>query len=329
MDEITNLVNVLRPQVKNYKERQIRSAILAEGYSDDIANKVIAELFKEQKQENKDIIENKLPPENIKTNEKKDYYAEVDKLLLELRKINNIENNLEIPKKEFIKQDISNNPKRIIGNISNILEEKKKELDSIVIESGDDDKIILNDGKTINLNDYPRRDWRTYREQGKTLAQIKSEKKEALRKEIYELKRNNSNTNNNDEKKEDISDMIFNQLKERNVNVDDEKVKRVTRDESNKLREQYQEKQIEKKELDLAVDNIYKQLEQNPDAENNKLGEKKDIKKETKESNTDFNLGNDFNIDMNLDSNSENNAENEFDLGLDLNLNEKKKEKKK
>ncbi len=323
MDEITNLVNVLKPQIKNYKERQIKSAILAEGYSEEIANKVIAELFKQEPQKTNNPIK-----EEIKENtNKKDYYSEVDKLLDELRKTNNITNTLEIPKPNILESEPKIMPNRRIVGDNNNLEDKKKELDSIIIESGDEDKIVLNDGKIINLEDYPRRDWRTYRDQGKTLAQIKNEKKEALRKEIYELKRNSPETNSNT--KEDISDMIFNQLKEKNVDVSDIKVRTATREEANRLRDEYKEKQIEKKELDLAVENILTQYEKEPNAENNKLGEKKEIKQEQKtNSNLDMDLGNDFNLNMDSESNT-NNDNNEFDLGLDLNLDDKKKEKKK
>lgn len=334
MDEVTNLVNVLRPQVKNYKERQIRSAILAEGYSEEVTNKVIAELFKEQKidtvnqnkQEKKDLIESK-PKDN-----EKNYYSEVDKLLDELKKLHNIENNLEIPKREIYTDNSNLNndaPKRVIvGDVSTILENKKKELESISIDASDEDKIMLSDGKIINLNDYPRRDWRNYRDLGKTLAQIKNEKKEFLRKEIYELKRNSQNSSQNTG--EDISDMIFNQLKEKNVDVSDNRVRAVTQTEANKLKDQYKEKQIEKKELDLAVDNIYKQLEQNPNAEEQTLGKKESVNQNKKDNlNSNFNLNSDFNIDMNLDSNSNpnDNSNDDFDLGLDLNLDEKKKKK--
>jgi hypothetical protein len=337
MDEVTNLVNVLRPQVKNYKERQIRSAILAEGYSEDITNKVIAELFKEQKIDNstKENTEKKELNEPKSKETDKNYYLEVDKLLEELKKLHNIENNLEIPKREIYtnNSNLSNDATKrvIVGDVSSILENKKKELDSISIDPSDEDKIMLNDGKIINLNDYPRRDWRNYRDQGKTLAQIKNEKKETLRKEIYELKRNNQNIPQNSG--EDISDMIFNQLKEKNVDVSDNRVRTVTQNEANKLKDQYKEKQIEKKELDLAVDNIYKQLEQNPNAEEQTLGKKENVTQNKKNnSNSDFSLNSDFNLDMNIDSNAKDSTDNsndDFDLGLDLNLEDNKKNKKK
>lgn len=324
MDEVTNLVNVLRPQVKNYKERQIRSAILAEGYSEDIANKVVAELFKEQK----DIkVEDKKEVREIKDKEtKKDYYLEVDKLLEELKKINNVESNLAIPKRVVVPETNNNQKRVVMDNVAAILESKQKELNEIVIEASDESKIVLKDGKIINLNDYPRRDWRTYRDQGKTLAQIKNEKKDALRKEIYELKRNSPTPNIVKDKEDEISDMIYNQLKEKNVDVSDQRVKTATQTEANKLREQYKEKQIAKQELDLAADNIYKQLTR-PSID---APVKKEPIEEKKKEDSSLNLKS-LDLDLNLDSNfnPKNDLKDDFDLGLDLNLDDKKKEKKK
>jgi len=334
--ETEKLIEILSKQKDKYSEKQIYSAIIAEGYSKDIANEVIDKLYPK-----KEIIQKpnssgtkimheikKSPTEEIRiekeikeeprTND--DFYKEVNYLLEELKRINKIPT-LEIQKTEK-KEDVNNAVKETNNDIDKKIEEKKKELNEIKILPNDDVKMII-DNKEINLNDYPRREWRNFRDKGKTILEIKEEKMQNIRQEIYALKRN-AGRNNEIEEEENISEKLKQRLREKTHGRYSEKTLDINaRNEAEKLRDKFKTKEIERKELDTAVENIYKQLQQNPniypeeespEKKQKEEDKTKEKKKELKEEQTEIKE------ELIIPENNEikTDLKDEFDLGLDL-----------
>lgn len=377
--EIDKLVEILGKQVGKYNEKQIKGAILAEGYEEDVALQVLDKLFPKQakpetvveikplKEEPKpteqpketqrptrpNVQKQEIVPETKVDVEKQDYYTEVNYLLNQLKTLNTIKKP-EIQTPNLIKQDPivtqTNTITKPNGDVNAQIELKKQELQKIKIENDDDTKIILNDGKIINLNDYPRREWRNYRDNGKTIAESKEEQIQKLRNDIYALKRQ-SGRGNEVIQEENISQKIKERVKQRSHGrIPENKLDLASRDEAEKLREKYKDAEVERQDLDTAADNIYIQMMKNPNiygdepnTEDNKTdkqinnkntGNKQDEKKKenkTNELNTDeFNLDSNFSLDSsNIDNNNNSNdLGNEFDLGLNLDDDKDKKKKK-
>ena len=219
--EIDKLVEILSRQKDKYSEKQIKNAILAEGYSEDTAKEVLAKIYiKDQKlqeqtrQELKQERPNNRQERTIQKESKQnttqeiqkqeqniDYYSEVNALLSQLKEINKIKKpeistpNLLKETNQFSNLDSnlkSNNTNNVAINLNDLnkqIEMKKQELQKIKIETDDDIKIVTKDGKIINLNNYPRREWRNYKTDTKTIAETKEEKMQKLRQEIYALKK--------------------------------------------------------------------------------------------------------------------------------------------
>lgn len=286
--EVDKLTNILRNKSKTYNQNEIRTAIMAEGYSNDIAKAVIDKLYNNTKNE---VLEKK--EEEIKDIPKKDYFEEVNSLLEELKKIHNVE---ELKINHIQNENLDT---KILD--SDEISVLKRELESIIINKNDDNIIITKDNKQINLNDIPRREWRTYRDNGKSIAEIKELKKQELRKKIYQLKQIQNQDSKEKPKEIDMSEEIFKQ-------VSNTEKKEIRRPEDN-YKEQIQEKQ----KIEDAAENIYKQLQTNPEKEeDSEIEKKKDKKDEKKKDN--------LNLDLDLDSGSNQNetTDDDFELNLDL-----------
>lgn len=286
--EVDKLTNILRNKSKTYNQNEIRTAIMAEGYSNDIAKAVIDKLYNNTKNE---VLEKK--EEEIKDIPKKDYFEEVNSLLEELKKIHNVE---ELKINHIQNENLDT---KILD--SDEISVLKRELESIIINKNDDNIIITKDNKQINLNDIPRREWRTYRDNGKSIAEIKELKKQELRKKIYQLKQIQNQDSKENPKEIDMSEEIFKQ-------VSNTEKKEIRRPEDN-YKEQIQEKQ----KIEDAAENIYKQLQTNPEKEeDSEIEKKKDKKDEKKKDN--------LNLDLDLDSGSNQNetTDDDFELNLDL-----------
>lgn len=359
--EIDKLVEILSKQKQKYNEKQIRNAILAEGYSEDIANQVLAKIFpKEEKPAEEPKIEKRSqrferakeqqtpePVQETKTEmpktENLDYYSEVNALINQLKEINKVKK-AELVMPNMIKEtnftsNVSNTS--VASNTNDInkqIELKKQELAKIKIENDDDIKIITKDGKTINLNDYPRREWRNYRDNAKTIAETKEEQMQKLRQEIYALKKQ-AGRSQEVVQEEHISEKIRDRVREKaHGRIPETRLDIASKNEAEKLREKYKSEQIEKQDLETAAENIFVQMTKNPniyddvksedktETKTNKTSE--ETPKENKNELNDMSLDTNFSLDS-MDSNSSSNESNEFDLGLDLNLDDKKKEKKK
>jgi len=345
--KIDKLVEILKKETSKYNEKQIKSAILAEGYSEDTAKAVLEKLF--PKSEAKKSPEKKVEhvphrqetkkPEKRKENPKEelkgkiDYYKEVNYLLSKLKEINTVKKpEIKTPNILGEYKGATKEEKNISNSeINSQIEMKKQELAKIKIEPGDDLKIIDKDGKIIDLNNYPRRDWRKYRDLGKTIAETKEEKMQKLRSEIYDLKRR-AGKSKEVEIEEQLSKRIAERVKQRShTRFSEKRLDLASKNEAEKLREKYKNKEIEKKDFETAVENIYTQMKKNPgvykedESENKKESNtetKKENKTETKESEKDNKKqeNNEADISLESDTNLDNNdLSKEFDLGLNLN----------
>jgi len=386
--EIDKLVEILGKQTSKYNEKQIKNAILAEGYDEDTATAVINKLFpkgkednnkgkaqeqkeikqeqkQETKQDNKATIEKQEPKIAIIEKQdlsldpdKQDYYKEVNYLLDQLKSLNSVKKpelsnpNMNI-QNTTASQIITNKQEtKTNSDLNSQIDSKKQELLKIKIESDDNIKIQTTDGKIINLNDYPRREWRNYRDKGKTLAEAKEEQMQKLRNDIYALKKQ-AGRGNEVQQEENISQKIKERVRQKSHGrIPEKRLEIESQNEAEKLREKYKDKEVERQDLDTAADNIYIQMTKNPNiyddaSEENKTDDKKepenkktitkqDTKKETQKNDNEFDLGlnldsgnSDFNLSSDL--NTQNDLGNEFDLGLNLNddSDKNKKEKKK
>ncbi|PIU22636.1 MAG: hypothetical protein COT14_00280 [Candidatus Diapherotrites archaeon CG08_land_8_20_14_0_20_30_16] len=375
--EIEKLVDILKPQAKKYSQKQIKSAILSEGYDEDTVQAVldilypvenkkpntskeearterrkqeIGETRQSQKQETtvqQAVQQKPTGDENTQKEEykDKDYYKEVNYLLGQLKEINKTKitplKELELTNTQFAQTTKTNSLSATnLQDLNTQIEKRRQELNSIKIEPDDDSKIILSDGKIINLNDYQRRDWRNYRDKGKTLAETKEEQIQKLRQEIYALKRQ-AGREKEVTQEENISKKISERVRQRSHGrIPEKQLDIASKNAAENLREKYKTEEIERKDLDTAADNIYIQMTKNPNIygdEEKKEEKEKDKKVENKNNEkkkesdelSDLNISTDFN----LDSGSEiKDIGEEFNLGLDLNLNEdenKQKDKKK
>jgi hypothetical protein len=384
--EVDKLVEILTKQVGKYNEKQIKGAILAEGYSEDTVSSVMQRLFPkpevkqevkpetktevkvESKEEVKDepktssrpsrpipqkeetkVVVQEVPKEAPKVEtkvdvDKQDYYKEVNYLLDQLKSLN-IVKKPEIQNPNLIKQETPvANVVAKPGDLNAQIDAKKQELLKIKIENDDDVKITLQDGKIINLNDYPRREWRNYRTNGKTLAETKEEQMSKLRSEIYALKKQ-AGRGNEVTQEEHISQKISDRVRlKSHGRIPEKRLEIVSKNEAERLREKYKSEDVERQDLDTAADNIYIQMMKNPNIygdDSNEDSKKDDKKTDVKKDNTKIeekkpeikteNKNDEFNLDTNfsLDSpGSNSDLGNEFDLGLDLTQDNKKEKKK-
>ncbi len=375
--EIDKLVDILSKQKDKYSEKQIKNAILAEGYSEDMAKDVLAKIYaKDQKQEvpivtkqaSRSSEREKVKTDEIKSQEpikeipkevppaikqNTDYYSEVNLLIDQLKEINKVKK-MDISTPNLLKDNeiittqnnnlqtnnLQNNSSSQINSndVNQQIEFKKQELAKIKIETEDDVKIIIKDGTIINLNDYPRREWRSYRDQGKSVAENKEEQMQKIRMEIYALKRQ-SGRSQEVTQEENISKKISDRVRLKTGNrVPEKRIEIASKNEAEKLREKYKSEEIERKDLDTAVENIYTQMMKNPNiydddktSENTNSQTNQTQKQENKTASQKTDELNDMSLDtnFNLDSNNsnDNSGNGEFDLGLDLSLDDKKKKK--
>lgn len=342
--DIDMLYTLLEKHKDKYGRDDVIKAIIDEGYSKEIAQDVANKLYGSQKtQNNEDKVATMLQKEVAKTKpvenpkdqkitDKKElvkvqnYFEDVDKLLIELREL--------IPKQdikiesEHKSSELNNAEQKTISNsvdprIAKLTEEissLEKEISTI-----NSDMILTNDGKIIDLNNYPRREWRIYRENGKSLYDVKYTVLREKKRELKELQRNieqgteqNEVRRHRDEKKEEVID-----TPKRNRNG-------------------------QNKENDDVVDIIYEQVKNNPDAQSKSFGEikeqkkedvrkaleeaKEDTKKKLEDDDEQTDIGfEDLNLDLDKNIDTDLSLEGIDDLNLNLDLEDdgsKKKTKK-
>lgn len=339
-NEIEKLVEILQSQTKTYSSKQIKSAIMAEGYSEEVANAVVEKLYPTKQQEDllnkqKDFIQanetnktkmkdtteeeeeshkphrynrgiEKKPEEII---EERDHFKDVNYLIGELKNLGDIKSPEINTPELFNKEDNTAGEISVVKkeNIETQITKLKEEIAKIKITVEDEEKVQTDKGKIINLKDYPRRDWHIYKDKGKTIAEIKEEQINKLRDQITEL-RKSSRGGQREEQKETGSE---------------------------RMREKYKEREAEREYTSTAAENIYTQMKKNPNIYDEEIDktkgkeaneteevqevkkiEKKKIKEELQEPETEFNLDSETQDINSVDLNS--NLEEEFNLNLNL-----------
>lgn len=331
-NEIEKLVEILQTQTKTYSDKQIKSAILAEGYSEEVAIAVVAKLFPARQQQEalstkqkefiqanetpntkqKDTVkieeqryrgrrEAELKPE-IK--EEKNHFKEVDYLIDKLKNLGDVKSP-EIGTPELFNAEEKKQNGLASVNVENQIIAKKEQIAKIKISVEDEEKVQTDKGKIINLKDFPRRDWHIYKDKGKTIAEIKQEQINKTKNEITELRRSSHGGGSREEMQESSSE---------------------------RMREKHKEKELEREYESTAAENIYTQMKKNPniygaeDEDKKKDGEeikevsrKPIVKKqenEMQETEPEFNLESETQDINSVDLNS--NLEEEFNLNLNL-----------
>ncbi len=342
-NEIEKLVEILQTQTKTYSDKQIKSAIMAEGYSEEIANAVVEKLYPAKQQQEalatkqkeyiqanetsntkqKDPVKveeqrsrgrretKEIEINKTKINEEKNHFKEVDYLIGELKNLGDVKSP-EIGTPElFSAEEKKQNGLASVSkeNIENKIAAKKEEIAKIKITVEDEEKVQTDKGKIINLKEFPRRDWHIYKEKGKTIAEIKQEQIDKLKNEINELRRSSHGGSQREEMQESSSE---------------------------RMREKHKEKEKEREYESTAAENIYTQMKKNPNIYGDENEEK--IKKENAsevreerrkpiakkqenemqetESEKEFNLDSETQDLNSVDLNS--NLEEEFNLNLNL-----------
>ncbi len=345
-NEIEKLVEILQSQTKTYSSKQIKSAILAEGYSEEVADSVIEKLYPTKQQEDlytkqkefieanenektkmKDVAEEEKEnykskrydreayKKQIEIKEEKDHFKDVNYLIGELKNLGDVKS------PEINAPELFNKEDNTAGEISVVKKENfetqitklKEEIAKIKIVDEDYEKVQTDKGKIINLKDYPRRDWHIYKDKGKTIAEIKEEQINKLRDQITELRRSSRGGSQREE------------LQESN---------------SERMREKHKEKELEREYTSTAAENIYTQMKKNPNIYENEENKSKETEKITEEKKIEkkkikdemqepeFNLDSETQDLNSVDLNS--NLEEEFNLNLNLDETPVKgKEKKK
>lgn len=343
-NEIEKLVEILQTQTKSYSDKQIKSAILAEGYSEEIANAVVEKLYPARQQQEALATKQKefiLANETTNTKQKdtvkieeqryrgrreakelttkepatinkeeKNHFKEVDYLIGELKNLGDVKAPDIGTPELFSEQERKQNGLSSVSkdNIETQIAAKKEQIAKIKITAEDEEKVQTDKGKIINLKDFPRRDWHIYKDKGKTIAEIKNEEINKIKNEINELRRSSHGSGQREDMQESSSE---------------------------RMREKHKEKEIEREYESTAAENIYTQMKKNPNIygpedEDKKKNEKEgeEIKEERKrptakkqetemqEAEPEFNLESETQDLNSVDLNH--NLEEEFNLNLNL-----------
>lgn len=123
------------------------------------------------------------------TNTTEDPFKVVDELLNELKKLGseNKETIHEENKYTTVTSETNSQKPSETTNLEQLENEIKKLEEDI--KKTNEYQFQLNDGRIVDLNTIPRREWRNYNNKGKLLSEIKQNELRALKRRLLELKR--------------------------------------------------------------------------------------------------------------------------------------------